>query len=235
MPTRLAITGAAGRLGRELLKLDWGDAQVVRWTRADADLSKWEPTRALFERDLPSVVLHAAASTDLVRNESDKQHAWENIALPAIHVARGCSSIGARMVQVSTDYVFDGEEPTHPIPTWMRPDPINYHGLAKLAAESAARAVPDHLVVRCTMKERGVWKHPQAPNDMWISHSYVDEVAAYLRRVALTDKQGIAHFGARQVNVFEQARSERPDVKAVTRADLKLVRMPRDLRLEVDE
>lgn len=232
---RLAITGAAGKLATEIRKLDWGGAIILLWTRADADLARWEPTKALFERDTPDVVIHTAATTDLVKCENDKQYAWENVALPAIHVARACSAQGARMVHVSTDYVFSGEEPIQPIPTWMRPDPINYYSVAKLAAESAARAVPDHLAIRCTMKQRGPWKHPQAPTDMWISHSYVDEVAAYIRKVALTDRQGVAHFGARDVNVFEHAKADRPDVKPVTRADLKALRMPRDIRLEVDE
>lgn len=232
---RIAITGAAGRLAAELLKLDWAPHEILPWTRADADLARWEDAARVFARDEPALVIHTAASTDLARCEEDKEYAWENVALPAIHVARACNARGSKLVHVSTDAVFSGEEPVHPIPSSMRPDPINYYGVCKLAAESAARAVPDHLVVRTTMKARGPWKHPQAPTDMWISHSYVDEVAAYLRKVAVGDRTGVVHFGVRHVNVFEFARIDRPDVKPVLRADIKTLRQPRDLRLEVDE
>jgi dTDP-4-dehydrorhamnose reductase len=233
---RLALTGANGRLAQELLALAWPrEVEVLRWTRADADLAAWGPTEALFRRDRPEVVLHTAASTDLVRCERDRQFGWDNVAMPAVHVARGCAATGARMVHVSTDYFFSGDEPVHPIPTWMRPDPLNYYGLAKLAAETAARVVPDHCVVRCTMKARAPWKHPEAPVDMWISHSYFDEVAAFLQRCVLERRQGVIHFGARQVNVHEFAKEGRPDVKAIRRADVTTMRLPGDVRLEGDE
>lgn len=232
---RLAVTGANGRLAKEVLKEAWPGVEALRWTRADADLSKWEPTRALFARDRPQVVLHTAASTDLVRCEQDKQFAWENVALPAVHVARACAETGARLVHVSTDYLWSGDEPVHPIPPETRPDPLNYYSFCKAAAETAARVVPDHLVVRTTMKARGPWKHPQAPTDMWLSHSYYDEVAAFVRRVALSERRGIAQFGARQINVYEFARIDRPDVKPVTRADISTLRLPSDVRMELTE
>lgn len=232
---KLAITGGNGRLAKELLSLDWGDVEIVTWTRADADLSNWEPTRDLVLREKPDVVLHTAASTDLVRCEQDKQYAWENVALPAVHVARACVMAGARLVHISTDYAFSGNEPAHPIPTWARPEPLNYYAFCKMAGETAARVVPDHLVIRTTMKPRAPWKHPQAPVDMWISHSYYDEVAAFVRKVTLSERQGVAHFGARHVNIYEFAKQERPDVKPVHRADIKTLTLPSDIRLEVDE
>lgn len=232
---KVGVTGGNGKLATELRKLDWGTHEMLWWTRADADLSKPGPTLDLLRREKPSVVIHTAASTDLVRCEQDRQYGWENVALPALHVARACVEIGARLVHISSDYVFSGEEPVHPIPTWMRPDPQNFYSMCKVAAETAARVVPDHLVVRTTMKARAPWKHPQAPVDMWISHSYFDEVAAYVRRVVLSDRQGIAHFGARHVNVYEFARLDRPDVTPVQRADIKTLHLPRDVRLEVSE
>lgn len=231
---RIAITGAGGRLGRELRALDWGADEVLPWTREDADLSKDADVLALVQRAKPDVVIHTAASTDLVKCEQDKQFAWENVALPAVHVARACVATGARLVHVSSDYVFSGNEPRHPIPTWMRPEPLNYYSFCKVAAETAARVVPDHLVVRTTMKPRAPWKHPQAPSDMWISHSYYDEVAAFVHRVARSSRQGIVHFGAREINVYEFAKLDRPDVKPVKREDIKTLVLPRDIRLEVD-
>lgn len=232
---RVAVTGSNGKLAAELKKLPWGEHEMLWWTRQDADLSKLEPTLALMRHATPDVIIHTAASTDLVRCEQDKQYGWENVALPALHVARGCVETGARLVHVSTDYVFSGEEPVHPIPTWMRPDPLNFYSMCKVAAETAARVVPDHLVIRTTMKARAPWKHPQAPVDMWISHSYFDEVAAFVRKFALTDRHGIVHYGARHVNVYEFAKVDRPDVKPVQRADIKTLVLPRDVRLEVNE
>lgn len=231
---RVAVTGAAGRLGRELQALDWGAHTLLPWTRKDADLTDAREVQMLFLRDAPDVVVHAAAWTDVAGCEKDKQRAWENIALATVHVARACADRGVRLVHVSTDYVFSGEESEHPIPVATRPDPINYYALCKVAAEAAARVVPDHLVVRTTMKARGAWKHHVAPTDMWISHSYFDEVADFLREVATLEQRGIVHFGVRDVNVFEMARADRPDVRGVAREELTSVPLPGDIRLKRD-
>jgi len=227
---RIAITGANGRLGRELCALDWGPHEVLAWTRADADLSRWDATRVLFERGRPNVVVHTASSVDVVRCEVDKQFAWENVALPAIHVARACVP-STRLVHISTDYVFSGDEPVHPIPVATRPDPVNYYGVCKVASEAAALVAPNALVVRTTMKPRGAWRHARAPRDMWISHSYYDEVARFVRDATLSEKTGVVHFGARDVNVYEFAKQERADVVPVDRADVPGVRLPGDIRL----
>lgn len=232
---KVAVTGSAGRLGRELLALDWSGAHLLPWTRADAELAQPQPIRDLVRRTRPDVILHCASSTDLVRCETDHQYGWDNIALPAIHVARACAAEGIAMVQVSTDYVFSGNEPVHPIPPTTYLDPVNYYGFCKAVAEGAARSVADHLVVRCTMKARGPWKHPQAPRDMWISHSYHDEVARFLRDAVLAQRRGIAHFGARDVNVYEAAKRERPDVRPVQRSDITTLRLPGDVRLAPGE
>jgi len=231
---KVAVTGASGRLGKELLRRPWAGCELVPLTRADADLSDAEATQRLLQRVRPQVVVHTASATDLVRCERDRQYGWDNIALPALHVAQGCIATGARLVHVSTDYVFSGNEPVHPIPPETRPDPTHYYAVCKVAAEMAARAVPDHLVVRTTMKSREPWKHDAAPQDMWISHSYYDEVAEVLERVTLEGRRGILHFGARDVNVYEFAREGRPTVKPVLRADIKTLQLPGDIRLKVN-
>jgi hypothetical protein len=70
---------------------------------------------------------------------------------------------------------------------------------------------------------------------MWISHSYFDEVAAYIHKVAASERKGIAHYGARDVNVYEFAKQGRADVRPVHRSDISTLRLPRDIRLQVSE
>lgn len=229
----IAITGAAGRLGKLLLEQDWNEEEVVGWIREKhTDLSREDGAFWLFDRYVPRLVIHCASATDLVRCEKDRQYCWDNVAMPAINVARACVAYGIRLVHVSTDYIFSGDEPTHPIPPETRPDPVNYYAMAKVAAESAARVVPNHLIFRTTMKERGPWKHQQAPTDMWMSHSYYDEVAPLLRDAALSSRVGIMQSGVRDINVYDFAKLERPDVEPVLRADIKDLRLPGDIRMQ---
>jgi dTDP-4-dehydrorhamnose reductase len=229
---RVAITGAGGRLGKALQAVDWpAHVQLLPWTRSDADLADEGAALALLHRAMPDVVVHAASATDVSRCEREKQWAWENVALPALHVARGCIAAKARMVHLSTDYVFSGAEEQHPIPPQARPDPLHYYAFCKAAAEMAARAVSDHLVVRGSLKERGPWKHPKAPDDMAQTITFYDEAAPQLRDLALGPARGIAHLRGRDVNVFEHAASTRPDVQRVQRKDIGALRLPGDVRL----
>ena len=232
---KVAITGSAGRLGRALQQVPWpAGITLLPWTRADADLSKPEQASALFARAAPDVVVHLASSTDLVRCERDRAFAWENVALPALHVVRGCLATGARLVHLSTDYVFSGREAVHPIPAETAPDPTHAYAVCKVAAELAARAVPDHCVVRTSLKAPGPWKHAQAPVDMWQSILFYDEAAPLVRDLALSRRQGVVHLPGRDVNVFEYAASTRADVKPVKRADIGTLVLPGDVRLKAN-
>ena len=124
-PGRIVITGAAGQLGRALVDEFPG---AVALSHAD-----WDVTSPAPELADPSLVLHAAAWTDVDGAESDPQEA----AAVNVGGTRHVAELGAPLVYYSTDYVFDGRK-SEPYVESDPPNPVSAYGRSKLFGEAAA-------------------------------------------------------------------------------------------------
>lgn len=153
MTCRLLVIGAGGQLGTELMQLDWdGVAVVAGWTRADIDLAcsatiEGSLLHDRLRRAAPDVIVNAAAYTavDTAEDEPGVAEAV-NHRFPA-QLARASAALGAKLVHVSTDYVFDG---THgrPLAETDHTNPLGVYGRTKLAGERAVLEQESHLVLR---------------------------------------------------------------------------------------
>ena len=146
---KLLVTGAGGMLGRAVVDCATRLGHDVRAaSRAELDVSDAEATRQALLAARPAAVINCAAYTDVDGAETDRQGAERVNAGGAGHVAAAAAEVGARIVHVSTDYVFDGSkrEP------WVESDPVaplGVYGDTKLAGELAvAAANPAHMIVR---------------------------------------------------------------------------------------
>ena len=144
------VTGAAGQLGRELVRVFGAARQaglVVGLTRAELDVSDGAAVHAAVATHRPGLVVNCAAWTDVDGCELDPELAHRvNAAAPGL-LREACDDVGAHLVQISTDYVFDGEAST-PYPEDHPTGPVNVYGASKLAGEVAAG--PAATVVRTT-------------------------------------------------------------------------------------
>jgi len=148
---RVAVTGANGLLGGEavaqLLAAPEGHAVLAigrgksrlppdayRW--ASADLAHPGETAAALLAFRPDAVLHAGALTDVDACEADPDLAWRANADGTAEVARACRAVGARLVAVSTDYVFDGT--AGPYDEDAIPNPRGVYARSKRCGEEAA-------------------------------------------------------------------------------------------------
>ena len=145
---RVAITGAGGQLGRQLVNvLTAADLDVIPLSRTELDITEPSSVAAL-QRWNPRVVINAAAWTDVDGSARDPQRAMAVNGTAAGELARAGAAIGALSVQVSTNEVFDGSAAV-PYRETDVPHPINPYGDSKLAGEElVASANPEHLIVR---------------------------------------------------------------------------------------
>jgi dTDP-4-dehydrorhamnose reductase len=137
---RVAVTGAAGRLGTALLEgLAGAQGPPLAWRRTDFDLDSPDAARVL-DRDQPSLVIHAAAWTNVDGCAQDPALAMRRNADAVRTLAGACASRGVGLVVVSTNEVFDGarEDGTGYTEDDV-PRPPNPYGASKLAGEDAAR------------------------------------------------------------------------------------------------
>ena len=144
---RWVVVGAAGMLGTDVVaRLGRLDEDVVALGRADVDLlSPQSCAAALAGAD---VVVNCAAYTAVDDAETHEDEAYAVNATGAGNLARAAADAGARLVQISTDYVFDGQATT-PYDEDAPTTPRSAYGRTKAAGEEAvAAAGGDHLVVR---------------------------------------------------------------------------------------
>ncbi len=131
------VTGAAGMLGRDLVGVlrAHGD-EVTGLSRADLDITDEAAVREMVARYRPQVVINCAAWTAVDDAETQEAQALEVNGHGAANVAAACRAVGARLVHVSTDYVFDGRA-TKPWAEDDLPAPRSAYGRTKLAGEQA--------------------------------------------------------------------------------------------------
>jgi dTDP-4-dehydrorhamnose reductase len=144
---RVLVTGAKGQLGVELLEVLGQDHDVVGLDLPELDITKPEATRVIADAR-PAWVVHAAAWTDVDGCERDPARALLVNGEGTRRVAEACRAVGAGVVYLSTDYVFDGRKgapyvETDPV------SPLSAYARSKVAGEEAVRAVaPRWAIVR---------------------------------------------------------------------------------------
>lgn len=143
---RVLITGARGQLGHALQQALAGEDLILK------DLPEFDLTQSDCESQIvaahPSVILHVGAYTNVDGAEREPDCAMAVNAQGTTYVARAAATLNARLIYVSTDYVFDGMQTT-PYREEDLPHPSNVYGQSKREGELAALAgCPNTLVVR---------------------------------------------------------------------------------------
>ncbi|HYE58282.1 MAG TPA: NAD(P)-dependent oxidoreductase, partial [Rhodothermales bacterium] len=179
----------------------------------------------LFQDFAPDTVVNLAAMTNVDRCETERDRCWAVNATAVETLAKHCLRTGARLVQVSTDFVFDGLSDTL-YREDDRPAPVNYYAKAKLAGENAARGAGlDRWAVARTALVFGrpmpdgrsnfvLWVRDRLQRgeittvvtDQWRTPSYAPDVAAGLERLVRFSKTGLFHIAGREyLSVFDFA------------------------------
>ena len=140
-PTAL-ITGARGQLGIELQATAPDGWRVVACGSEELDVTRSEAVHALLERERPAVVFHGAAYTAVDAAEDEPERAEAVNVRGTAHVASAARRVAARLIHVSTDFVFDGGQ-GHPYGADDRPEPLGVYGRTKLAGEREALRLTD--------------------------------------------------------------------------------------------
>jgi dTDP-4-dehydrorhamnose reductase len=143
---KLFVTGAGGQLGHELVDaIRAAGHEPIATTHAQLDITDEEAVRIAIGSAMPDVVIHAAAWTAVDACEGDVAKAMNVNGTASKYVADAAHAIGARVVYISTDYVFDGTKPT-PYNEDDVPNPQSVYGASKLVGERAMGA--DDAIVR---------------------------------------------------------------------------------------
>lgn len=146
---KVLITGARGQLGTELITTAPAGVQLIATDVANLDITDRTQVKTFVAETKPDLIINAAAYTAVDKAESESELAFRINRDGAGNLAESAHALGARLIQVSTDYVFDGAQ-SSPYKPGDRPNPINVYGSSKLAGEQAVtdRTEGSALIVR---------------------------------------------------------------------------------------
>jgi dTDP-4-dehydrorhamnose reductase len=146
---KVAVIGANGQLGQDVVKAfaDNGDA-VLSLSHGDIEISDVDAVTTTLGELQPELIVNLAAMHHVERCEQDPQLAFAVNALGPRNLAMAARDMGAILMQISTDYVFDGAK-NEPYDETDAPRPLNTYGTTKLAGEHFVRSTVDrHFVLR---------------------------------------------------------------------------------------
>lgn len=205
---KVLLTGARGQLGCDVMKvLTARDLPHLGLGKAECDVTNGDAVRQCLTVYGPDVVIHCAAYTAVDRAEDEEELCRTVNVRGTENVAHACAELGAKMLYLSTDYIFPGNGET-PFETDDPTGPLNAYGRSKLGGEKAVREALDrYFIVRIswvfgkygknfvkTMLRLGREKSfVKVVEDQVGSPTYTADLAPLLCDMIATDKYGIYH------------------------------------------
>lgn len=203
---RITIFGSTGLLGRALVK-QWSRDEVTGFGSRDVDIRDEKQVMAIVRKANPEWIVLAAAYTDVDGCESNQQLAFDINCTGALHVALAARETGARLLFLSTDYVFDGTK-NSPYEVNDARHPASVYGHSKAQAEEKLLEVlPDCCVVRTSwlfglggkcfpdtiLKLASSRRELDVVNDQRGSPTYTVDLAAAIVDLCHRNAKGIVH------------------------------------------
>lgn len=143
------ITGVNGQLGydvkRELLERGYTD--ILAPTREELDITNEDDVKKMIVEYRPSVIFHCAAYTAVDKAEEEQEKCYQVNVLGTKYLTEAAKEVGAKIIYISTDYVFDGTKEGI-YQTDDKVNPVNYYGKTKYLGENFIREYDNHIIVR---------------------------------------------------------------------------------------
>ena len=143
---RVLVTGAAGQLAKAI-RLGWQEHELILPDESDLDILDRDAIHRVVQEVAPDVLINCAAFTQVDRCETEVALAMRVNGDSVGWLAEACAREKALLVQISTDYVFDGTS-LAPYRESDPTNPVSFYGKSKLAGEIQAATCPNHLIMR---------------------------------------------------------------------------------------
>lgn len=204
---RVAITGGAGQLGSDLVCELSEEFEIVSVDIPDFDITNLDATIQYLRRVKPTVVIHCAAFTDVDACEIEVDKAYLVNGIGARNVAIAARKVDARIVYISTDYVFDGEK-VGPYREYDCPNPKTVYGASKLMGERfVTQQTHAHFILRIAwlygrtghnfvktiLRSAKTRDELRVVNDQHGTPTWAVDVARQVQRLLQTEAYGTYH------------------------------------------
>lgn len=217
---KILVTGAKGQLGSQIVNIikqgyselgklseDIISSEVIGIDVEELDITDLNKVREFIAKEKPDVVINPAAYTNVDGCESNQDVAFKINALGARNIAIACENIGAKLIHISTDYVFSGEG-NSPLSEYELPSPQSVYGKTKLVGENFVKEFcSKYFIVRTSWlygyngknfvytimkaaKERGTLK---VVDDQRGNPTNAEDLAYHILKLINTEEYGVYH------------------------------------------
>lgn len=204
---KILITGAGGQLGFDLVKVLAAKHTMFALTKNELDIRELHKVMEIVNQIKPHVIIHAAAFTNVDQAEMNKEEAFEINAVGTKNIALAANQVKAKLVYISTDYVFDGTKGT-PYTEFDSPSPLGVYGHSKLHGEKYVEMFSDKFYILRTAWLFGTYGNNfvkkmisltqtqdtlTAVTDQIGSPTYSLDLAQFIRDLIQTECYGVYH------------------------------------------
>jgi len=265
---RLLVTGGSGLLGSKIVNQAKSEYVVVPThhtrsffpTSVKLDVANKQEVFKVIQHFKPQIVIHTAAETNVDKCEINKTWAWKANSEGTRNVVEACARINAKLIYISTDYVFDGDKGFYAEED--KPNPVNYYGQTKLRGEELVKTKSrDYVIVRASViygwhlrkANFTTWvinslrggKRIEVIDDHYNSPTLADNLAQALLEITKKGLNGTYHTsGSERINRYEFAvkiaemfHLDTGLIEPIKMTDLKIwvAKRPRDSSLCIDK
>lgn len=143
---KVLVFGAKGVLGSELVEVFQEKHDTIGLDREDVDITNYDSVEQIVSKIGPQIVINSAVYGEIDSCENNPNIAYSVNVTGAANIAKACKLIDASVVQISSDYVFEGQA-SHPYKESDETNPVNVYGKTKVEAEKIIKAITDNYYI----------------------------------------------------------------------------------------
>lgn len=211
---KVLITGASGFMGTKLVNILSEFFEIIPTdinSEIILDITNKEQVSQMLNDKKPDIVVHTAAYTDVDSCEDNKELAWSINVGGTKNIAEACKDINAKLIVISTDFIFDGKKGSYTEED--TPNPISEYGRTKLEAEKVVKEnLENYLIARtCVLygynspKDKQTFekwvinnleegKEIKVVTDQTVSPTLIDDIALAIKTFIEKDAKGVYHL-----------------------------------------
>ena len=220
--------GGSGTLGKQISsKLSKRNIEFSVPTSNECNIEcKDSMERFIQESD---IIIHTAGFINLLDAEKHPDKCIDVNVLGTNNIIQLCRSMKKRLIYISTDTVFSGDNP--PYTTESKLNPKNVYGITKACGELLVGTLEDYLVIRAPFVRGIEFNHPKAFSNQYTSRQYVNEIVDDIIDASISKEIGVKHIIGKHQSVLDLARETKSDIEGTEIPEHLKDILPLDLEL----
>jgi dTDP-4-dehydrorhamnose reductase len=226
---KILLTGASGRLGTELKK----HLKMLTPPIEEMNILVRENVYEYCVNNYPSLIVHAAAYTDVAKAQDDRDNCWNVNVAGTKNILDVAEILNIPVLYISTDYVYEGITGNYKEQDIPFPVKGNFYAFSKFVGELMTLMNSKNKVIRTSFKE-SKWKYEYAFDDVYTSADYIDVIAKEITTAIINFKSlpNVINIATERKSIYELAKRRNPDIKNNSRKDVNTP-MPNDISMDV--